>query len=158
MRQRHDQLIPFNPAVNYVPHYIERFPATRACVRRQSSRSVYLNHRRRTRAHLEVGYRPQAFWSRALSIHFLPRSIRLGIDAFRSAPRCKLIQLTIPAAATPRSRPSNNEHALHNSLLDMYPHRLHVSVEPSMSSGSENGEESLGGAHAALSVLLSLPL
>jgi hypothetical protein len=33
----------------------------------------------------------------------------------------------MPAAATPRSRPSNNEHALHNSLLDMYPQRLHVS-------------------------------
>jgi len=34
----------------------------------------------------------------------------------------------MPAAATPRSSPSNNEHALHSSLLDMYPHRLHVSA------------------------------
>lgn len=32
------------------------------------------------------------------------------------------------ACAMPRSKPSNNVHALHKSLLDMYPHRLHVST------------------------------
>ena len=49
--------------------------------------------------------------------------------------RSGCMPLTMPAAATPRSRPSSNEHALHSSLLDIYPHRLHVSAAPSISSG-----------------------
>ena len=48
--------------------------------------------------------------------------------------RSGCVPLTMPAAATPRSRPSSNEHALHSSLLDIYPHRLHVSAAPSISS------------------------
>lgn len=38
------------------------------------------------------------------------------------------ILLTIPESAMPRSKPSNNVQALHNVLLDIYPHRWHVSV------------------------------
>jgi hypothetical protein len=37
-------------------------------------------------------------------------------------------ELTIPELAIPRSRPSSNVQALHRALLDMYPHRWHVSV------------------------------
>ena len=68
-------------------------------------------------------------------------------------------KLTIPAAATPRSSPSSNEHALHNSLLDMYPHRLHVSVAPHMSLKGGTGGF-LDETHAVISVppsLLPLP-
>ena len=36
-------------------------------------------------------------------------------------------QHTIPELAIPRSRPSSSVHALHKSLLDIYPQRLHVS-------------------------------
>lgn len=124
----------------------------------RASWCVYLNYRRRPRArgHLKVGYRPQAFWSRSFSVHFLSRSISLEVCAIGSAPRSKSAELTMPAAATPRSKPSNSEHALHNSLLDMYPHRLHVSTKSSMSSSSENGG-SLDATHVVLSVSLSLP-
>ena len=34
----------------------------------------------------------------------------------------------MPEFAIPRSRPSSNVQALHRALLDMYPHRWHVSV------------------------------
>ena len=37
-------------------------------------------------------------------------------------------ELTIPELAIPRSRPSSKVQALHRALLDMYPHRSHVSV------------------------------
>ena len=34
----------------------------------------------------------------------------------------------MPELPIPRSRPSSNVQALHRVLLDMYPHRWHVSV------------------------------
>ena len=58
-----------------------------------------------------------------------------GVYTQMSPPEVDVYTLTMPAAATPRSRPSSNEHALHRSLLDIYPHRLHVSTAPSVSSG-----------------------
>jgi hypothetical protein len=36
-------------------------------------------------------------------------------------------RLTTATAAMPRSNPSSNVQALHKSLLDIYPHRRHVS-------------------------------
>jgi hypothetical protein len=37
-------------------------------------------------------------------------------------------RVTMPESALPRSKPSSNVQALHNTLLDIYPHRWQISV------------------------------
>ena len=49
-------------------------------------------------------------------------------------------ELTIPELAIPRSRPSSNVQALHRALLDMYPHRWHVSVSNMRLDGKKEQE------------------
>lgn len=74
----------------------------------------------------EEGYSSEILWSRTFRVESLPGSVSLQVVRSSGDGEVKTVR-TIAEFAIPRSRPSSKVHALHSSLLDMYPHLLHVS-------------------------------